>query len=126
MTGVLDASTVLALLLGEPGSAAAEQYIGAGVLSAVNYSEVVARLSEVGAAAEFIRAQMEELALTLVPFDQEIALAAGMLRPATRDLGLSFADRACLATAGAFALPAITTDQAWARLDIGIGIELIR
>ena len=126
VTGVLDASAVLALLLDEPGCAAAEPYIGAGLLSVVNYSEVVARLNDVGAAAEFINNQIDELALTLVPFEQETALAAGMLRAVTREYGLSFGDRACLATAQALGLPAVTADQAWAELDIGVRVELIR
>ena len=73
------------MLLDEPASAAAESYIGAGVLSAVNYSEVVARLCDVGATGRTIRAQIDELALRLVSFDEETALAAGMLRHATPD-----------------------------------------
>ena len=126
-TGVLDASAVLALLLDEPGCAAAERYVGVGILSAVNYSEVVARLSGVAATAEFIRAQIDELALTIIPFDEETALTAGLLRPATRDFGLSFADRACLATAKALRLPAVTADHAWAELNnIDVRVELIR
>jgi PIN domain nuclease of toxin-antitoxin system len=123
---VLDASAVLALLLDEPGCAAAEPYIGVGGLSVVNYSEVMARFSDLGASAEFIQAQIDELALTLIPFEQGTALVAGMLRAPTREFGLSFADRACLATAGALGLPAITADHAWAELDIGVRVELIR
>lgn len=124
--GVLDASAVLAVLLEEPGSDTVQQYVGIGRLSVVNYSEVVARLSERGASAELIDAQIDVLGLKMAAFDKETALAAGLLRPATREYGLSFADRACLATAAHLGLPAVTADRDWAALNIGVSVELIR
>ena len=125
-TAILDASAVLALLFDEPGCANLEQFVGAGCLSVVNYSEVAARLSERGAPRELIDDQIAALSLALLPFDRETALAAGLLRPATKAFGLSFGDRACLATAGKYNLPAVTSDHDWAGLDIGITIELFR
>jgi PIN domain nuclease of toxin-antitoxin system len=47
-----------------------------------------------------------------------------LLSPAT--FGLSLGDRACLALARMRRLPAVTADRAWARLDLGIAIELVR
>ena len=126
MIAVLDASVVLALLFDEPGCDAAEPYIGTGYLSVVNYSEVVARLADRGAPPDTIETQIAALGFELVPFGQKIAREAGLLRPATREFGLSFADRACLATAATLKLPALTADQVWAELDIGIPIQLIR
>jgi ribonuclease VapC len=41
-------------------------------------------------------------------------------------LGLSFGDRACLALAKSLVAPALTADRSWARLDLGIAIEVIR
>lgn len=123
---VLDASAVLALVLQEPGGDAVIPYVGAGVLSVVNYSEVVARLCDRGGSAELIRTQIEGLLLRLVAFDEETAFAAGLLRQSTRELGLSFADRACLATASRLGMAAVTADKEWAELNLGIEIELIR
>ena len=126
MPAVVDASAVLALVLQEPGSNAVEPYVGTGLLSVVNYSEVVARLCDRGASAELIQTQIDVLQMTLVGFDQETAFNAGLLREMTKHAGLSFADRACLATAARLGVPAVTADQAWSELDIGIEIELIR
>lgn len=123
---VLDASAVLALLLKEPGGEAVEPYLGVGLLSIVNYSEVVARLSDRGAPDALIRAQLDALQLTLVPFDEEIAFAAGLLRPATRDHGLSFADRACIATAVQTDAPVVTADREWMKLALSVEVRLIR
>jgi ribonuclease VapC len=123
---VLDASAVLAVLLEEPGSVAVVPYIGVGHLSVVNYSEVVARLSERGAPPEVIDAQISVLDLRIAGFEQETARAAGLLREATKEYGLSFADRACLATAQRLGLPVVTADRDWSKLDIGISVELIR
>ncbi len=126
MPAVLDASAVLALILNEPGASAVEPYVGTGLLSVVNYSEVVARLSDRGAPAELIRTQIDVLEMTLVGFDQQIAFVAGLLREATKHHGLSFADRACLATAAHLGVPTMTADQEWAELDIGVEVALIR
>lgn len=126
MSAVLDASAVLALLLEEPGGEVVLRYIGIGQISVVNYSEVVARLSDRGASPELIDRQMDVLSLRIAPFDEPTARAAGLLRPTTREFGLSFADRACLATAARLGLPAVTTDRDWAKLDLGIQIEVIR
>ena len=123
---ILDASAVLALLFEEPGAERVQPYVGSGSLSVVNYSEVVARLSEHGVAADMIDGEIDRASLTLLEFDRSIAQAAGLLRSITKDYGLSFADRACLATALAFDRPVVTADRAWARLNIGVTVETIR
>ena len=48
------------------------------------------------------------------------------LRPLTREAGLSLADGACLALATTLGSPALTADGAWAELDVGPRIDLIR
>jgi len=53
------------------------------------------------------------------------ALAAA-LRPRTDALGLGLGDRACLALAQALGVPAMAADRAWANLDVGVDVVLIR
>jgi PIN domain nuclease of toxin-antitoxin system len=64
--------------------------------------------------------------LAVVPFDEELARQTGALRPATRSLGLSLGDRACLALAQREQLPILTADRIWAKLDLGIAIKVVR
>lgn len=64
--------------------------------------------------------------ITFADYDEDLALAASKLRPATRHKGLSLGDRACLALAIREGATAITTDRAWADLDVGCHIEVIR
>lgn len=123
---ILDASAVLALLLKEPGGEAVEPYVGVGHLSVVNYAEIVARLSERGVPTELIAAQVATLGLKLVVFDSATAFAAGMLRTATKEFGLSLGDRACLATAIANGMHVVTADHEWDALNLGVKIETIR
>jgi PIN domain nuclease of toxin-antitoxin system len=96
------------------------------VVSTVNLSEVVARLAEGGMSEVAIRQDLDGLGLELVPFGVEQAYTAGLLRPLTRHLGLSLGDRACLSLAQQLGVPAFTTDGAWAELNVGIDVRLVR
>ena len=89
-------------------------------------AEIVTSLITQGFPAAEARRTAESLAIETVPFDEELALDAGALRETTRSHGLSLGDRACLALARRMALPALTADQAWQELDIGVDIRLIR
>jgi len=73
-----------------------------------------------------LKDQLFETGLKLIPLDTELALAAANLRIATRHKGLSLADRVCLALAIRENAVAVTADKAWAELDVGCEIELIR
>lgn len=123
---ILDASAVLAFLYNEKG---AERVAGAFPLariSSVNLSEVVAKLTDDDVCKEEIESNLADLNLEVVPFDQAIALRAGLLRSVTRSGGLSLGDRCCLATAEALGLAVLTADKAWAKLELGISVELCR
>lgn len=119
---ILDASALLAILAQEPRAARWGGSIRDAFLSAVNLSEVVAKLADFGMRESEIRAMIEPLGLSIVPFDVTLAYESGLLRPLTKGVGLSFGDRACLALAARMNHPALTTDRAWAKLDIGVEI----
>jgi ribonuclease VapC len=123
---VLDASALMAVLREEPGAAAVEAMLDHAAISAVNLSEVQAKLVEQGTAAELAWSSLVDLDLEVVDFDVPQARIAGDLRRLTRARGLSLGDRACLALAQALGLPAMTADRAWARLAIGIEIRTVR
>lgn len=123
---VLDASAVLALLHEEAGADVVEDALGDAAISAVNWAEVAGFLSARGLPAAQLRAGVEALGISVVPFDATDADATGELLPSTRAAGLSLADRACLALAGRFEAPAITADRAWLDVDVGIDVRCIR
>ena len=124
---VLDASALLALLNREVGHERVAQAIADGAaISAVNLSEVVAKLSERGAAEDEIRQALTSLRLEVLGFHAESAYQTGLLRPLTRQAGLSLGDRACLALARALGLPVITAEREWGSLQLGIAISVIR
>jgi PIN domain nuclease of toxin-antitoxin system len=123
---VLDASALLAVLRAEPGSDQVEPRLEGARIGAVNLSEVVAKLVDDGVPETEIRRAIGRLELDVHVFDAQHAYSAGVLREATRAFGLSLGDRACLALAQSLGAPALTADQSWSRLDLGIAIELIR
>lgn len=123
---VLDASAILALLNSEPGSRVVEESLSEAAVSAVNLSEVISKLSERGMPEAAIRVALEGLGLEVHPFDSPAAYAAGRLRPATRGLGLSMGDRACLALGISLSAPVLTADGSWKKLKVGAKVRFIR
>jgi len=123
---VLDASALLAVMLGEPGADAVNAVLDRAKIGAVNLSEVVAKLQERGVPDDAIDLSLADLDLPVVPFDKDQAMRAGKLRLATRSAGLSLGDRACLAVADSLGAVAITTDQAWTKLSVDIKISFAR
>lgn len=125
---VLDASAVLCLLKGEAGADRVIDVLPRSTISAVNVSEVYAKLADVGGSEERIAHAIGVLHLKVEPFDGRQAEVAGMLRPATKAFGLSFGDRACLAVARVKAATALTADRVWAELPeaLGISVQLLR
>ena len=123
---VLDASAILAVILGEPGGDVAYAAMVDGAVSMVNLCEVYTRLAESGSSMDLIQQEVRRFDLLVLPFGQEQALRAAALRPVTKSFGLSFGDRACIAHALLAALPVLTADRAWTKLDIGVDIQLIR
>jgi len=125
---VVDASAVIALIMGEPGAASVEPIIADCAIATVNLTEVVGYFARNGAAEAAIREMLSALGLEEVPFDSELAYSAGLLVPLTRVAGLSLGDRACLALGRRLGLRAITTDRSWLRVAdaVGVGVELIR
>jgi PIN domain nuclease of toxin-antitoxin system len=125
LSSVLDASAVFAVLNDELGAEIVAAELEP-IISAVNLSEVIARLSDRGVTQTDIDEMLAELRLDVRTFDAELAFAAGFLRPSTRARGLSFGDRACLALAMALELPALTADRSWRGLALGVDVRVIR
>ena len=125
---VLDASALLAMLFSEPGGKLVARHLDEDdcVVSTVNYSEVIARFARDGHDAKTVDEQMIRLPFRLVDFDRQIARSSAALAPVTRVAGLSFADRACLASALQLDAVAVTADRAWGQISLPVTIELVR
>ena len=126
MTVVLDASALLALMNDEPGALIVREALYEAVISTVNLAEVVCKLVDGGVPEAQIFNDLGEWDLSGVPLDVQQAYATGLLRAATRSFGLSLGDRACLSLALQLSSPVITTDRAWAELDLGVEVRLAR
>lgn len=126
---VLDASALLAWLQGERGSKIVEFALleGSCSLSAVNYSEVVAKLVDYNVkGSEELAAHIASMGVRIVAFDASQALLAGQLRQQTKIAGLSLGDRACLALAQIEKAEVLTADEAWLRFKLPLTITNIR
>ena len=123
---VLDASAVLALLNDEPGAEVVAEALPEAVISAVNLSEVVAKLCGAGMPQKEILQALEPLGLEVAPFDDEQAYQAGFLNASTKGAGISLGDRACLSLAKTLGVAALTADKMWTRLSVGVIVKVIR
>lgn len=126
MPYVIDASVLMALLRREPGWEAAEARAEGAIMSAVNASEALMRSVEKGFTETTVLLLVADRQIAVAPFDADLAVSTARLRPATKRLGLSFADRACIATALRLDATIVTADRAWAGLDLPCAVELIR
>ena len=125
-TRVVDASALLAFLLGESGADVVEAAIEESAVSTVNWSEVCQRASARRVDTAGLRADVEALGISLEPFTADDAERAADLWDSTRAAGLSLGDRACLALAQRLAVTAVTADRAWLELDVGVDVTAIR
>ena len=122
----MDASAILAVLNDESGADIVLAALDRSVISSVTLTEVAAKLADGGADESSVRRTVGKLGMRVSAFDEDQAYRAGMMRPVTRNLGLSLGDKACLALAQSTALSVLTADRMWARVPINIEIQLIR
>ncbi len=124
---VLDASATLALVRRELGrEIVAEALLRGAAISSVNLAEVHSVLQLDGVPAGEVVARLKAVGLEVKPFEESDAEAVGDLRPKTKALGLSLADRACLALGMRLGLPVHTADRALAVANVGVEVRAIR
>jgi len=87
---------------------------------------VVGKLAEAGMPRDQIELALASLGLRVVSLDESAAYSVGMLRLATRARGLSLGDRACVALGVETGLPVLTADRAWAEVEVGATVEVLR
>jgi ribonuclease VapC len=124
---VVDASVILAVIHAERGSEkVTPDLLARAVVSAVNLAEVQGKLVTSGWSSQDAWADATGLVQEVLPFTADHAHIAGSLITETRSLGLSLADRACLALALDLKVPVYTADRSWKNLKLGLQIHLIR
>lgn len=123
---VLDASAVMAMLLGEPGSDLVGAEIRAAEISIINYAEVLAKTAENGGDLELTSRFLIATGVRIRAFREGHAMEAARLRPLTKSLGLSFGDRACLVQGLFSGRPILTSDERLSRADVGVELRMIR
>ena len=127
MTEVFDASAVQAVIFEQPGADRVKALWAEGdkLLCAVNCAEVVAKLAERGMVDAEIATVLEGIPLHVIPFDRRCAHQAGLLRRATKALGLSLGGRACLALGLVSEAHVVTADRSWKTVK-GVDVEVVR
>ncbi len=127
MMYVMDASALLALMQGEPGSDVVDELIQNQecIASSVNIAEVGTRLIDKGLAPVHLTRTLKELDVQPIDFDLEQATLCASLRLSTRHVGLSLGDRACLALTQLVKGTAVTSDSAWSDVAEVAGIKVL-
>ncbi len=115
---VFDASALLALLRNEPGADVVAQYIGDGLISAVNFQEVLKGLLRRSVPMDAALAILDALHLDVRAHGRDDAIGAAELITPTQQFGSGLGDRTCMALAIEERLPALTADREWAKIDV--------
>jgi ribonuclease VapC len=124
---VLDTSAIVALLRDEPGAVVVASHLGDALISTVTLQEVIKAMLVRGFLPDAVKGMVDALGLEVRAHEIEDAWAAALLWDATKAKGSGLGDRTCMALAISEAVPAITTDKAWAELAIpGLDVILAR
>ncbi len=123
---VLDASALLAVIIGEPGADEIIPLLPKSVVSSVNLAEVHSKLVRKGIPREESWRAATALVREVIDFDAAQARIAGDLASLTQSLGLSLGERACLALGASLQAPVYTADRAWKPLKVGVEIRMLR
>jgi ribonuclease VapC len=122
---VVDASAALAYLKGESSIEALPTLLAQGIVSTINLAEVGDYYAQYGHERSRIADMISALGMAAMPLDSDLALDAALLKPSTRSIGASLADRCCLALARRLNLPALTGDRKWAEISEAVGVEIV-
>jgi ribonuclease VapC len=126
VTFVLDSSAVMAVMFDEPGQERVLATLPGALLSTVNLAEIITKLTIRGVNAQTAENAVRRLGVEVADFTAAHARIVGHLRPLTKSAGLSLGDRACIALGMAQQAEILTTDRAWATVQIPVTISLIR
>ena len=122
---VIDASALLAMLGREPGADVVAMALSVSIVSTVNWAEVLQKAHAHGVDVVGLEDDLGSLGVEFAPFGTgEAAIAADLWLRGGQSLAL--ADRACLATAAARGLKALTADREWTTLELGVPVQMIR
>ncbi|WP_394437641.1 type II toxin-antitoxin system VapC family toxin [Sphingobium naphthae] len=123
---VLDSSTLIAFILGEPHGVDEDDILADASISSVNLSEVIATLVLKGTPEELAIETAGDFGLKVLPFDAKAAAIAGTLIAKAQPLNIGFGDCACIATGMARGATIYTADRDWLKLGSDADIRLIR
>jgi PIN domain nuclease of toxin-antitoxin system len=119
----------LGLLPGDVLSVRVEEdhlVLDGAAVPAVNWSEVLQKAATRDIDTDGLGEEVDALGVRVMAFDRDAAEETARLWPLTTDAGLSLAERACLALAAALGATAVTTDRAWAHINVGVSVQVIR
>jgi ribonuclease VapC len=123
---VLDASALLAYLKNEPGGDVVDGVLSESIMSSVNWAEVIQKSIVAGVDVDGMLDDLQVLGLRVEPFLPEDGEVVGRLWEQTRQAGLSLGDRACLSLGLRLGADVLTSDRAWATLNLAMNIQVIR
>lgn len=125
---IIDASAILAAILGETGGDAVFDRLDNAAVGTVNVAEVYTYAALNDLPTDAIDAFFADTGIEVASFDQRQAVTAGQLASITRKAGLSLGDRSCLALATTRDAEVLTADRPWQQVAdaAGLTITLLR
>lgn len=116
----------MAAINAERGGDVVAAHLADAAISAVNYSEVLKKTIERDTPTDPVIAFIAGWPIEIVPFDERLAGWTAELYPQVKQIGLSMADRACLALGIQRNCKVLTAERRMALVSLPIKVKLIR
>lgn len=123
---VIDSSALLAIIYDEDGNKEVQKYFDQSYMSVINAAECLIVLNRNGMPMDVAKNLLESIINKFIPTEYNDTSLIADIKNSNLDIGLSFADCACISLGDKLGLQIVTADRVWTNAKCKSNIICIR